>query len=150
MDYLFTGKQIRSKVIRFAFWVLLMWLVYLGYHFFNEYILTIRDKSNFWSHNAARFCLREVVVYTFGFMGYSYLKREKLHPNFSKQFWILLAFFDLLCLGIGLFREFVMELGVLHDVYNRMIELIASPVYAICFVIYALYFSYDENAEVVS
>lgn len=150
MDYLFTRKQIRGKVIRFTLWVLLMWLIYVGYRLFSDYYVTISDKSNFWNSSGSRFALREVMVYSFGFMGYSYLKREKLHPNFSKQFWILLAFFDFLCIGIGLFRVFVFEITILQNTYNRMLGVIGSPLYSICIGIYALYFSYDENAEAVS
>ena len=147
MDHLFTREQIRGKIIRFGILVFLMWLLYVGYHFFSEYIVSIRETSTFWKQNWARFALREFVVYLFGFIGYLYILKEDFHPNFRLQFWILLAFFDLLCLGIGAFREFVFETVLLHDVYNRMIEVIASPVYVICFGIYALYFSYREPVE---
>ncbi len=147
MDYLFTGEQIRRKVIRFGLWVLIMWILYVMYHFFSEYVREQKEESDFWNTNAVRFALREIVVYTFGFMGYFFLKRETLHPNFRLQFWLLLAFFDLICLSIGLYRQFVGEHTVLHDMYNRIIEIIASPVYVIVFVAYALYFSVKTNHE---
>jgi hypothetical protein len=147
MDFLFTREQIRGKIIRFALWVLAMWILYVGYHFFSEDIRENRAPDSIWNSNVARFILRELVVYTFGFMGYFYLKREKFHPNYALQFWILLAVFDLFCLLIGLYRQFIAEVEFLHDIYNRIIEVIASPIYVICFGIYALYFSSQEANE---
>lgn len=150
MDHLFTREQIRGKIIRFGIWIFVLWLLFVGYHFFSEYVVTVREKSWFWKQNWVRFAMREFVVYLFGFLGYLFLKRENVHPNFRIQFWILLALFDFICLGIGLFREFVFEMKLLHDVYNRMIEVIASPVYVICFGIYTLYFSYRDSSETKS
>jgi hypothetical protein len=147
MDYLFTRQQIRAKIYRLAFWVLGMWLVYVAYQFYNEYLNTIREQSEFWRYTPVRFLFREIVVYFFGFLGFLFLKKEGLNPSYYWQLWLLLAVLDMLCLSIGAFRQGVMEVKFLHDSYNRLMGIIASPVYAICFIIYALYFSMKPPHE---
>jgi len=150
MDRLFTRQQIRGKIIRFAILVGIMWLLYVRYYFFNESIQHIGDTNSIWKHNGIRFLLRELVVYTFGLMGYFYIKYEKLDPIFRLQFWLILALIDILCLSIGLFRQFVFEVELLHDIYNHIIGFLASPVYVICFGIYSLYFSYSDKIDIKS
>jgi hypothetical protein len=145
MDYLFTRKQIQGKIRRLIFWVILMWVIYVGYSFLNSHLNSIREQSDYWQVRPLRFVFREFVVYFFGFMGYVYLRREKLHPNLTLQFWLFLALLDILCLSMGFFREFVMEVKFLHDAYNRIIDIIASPIYTVCFTLYALYFSIDNS-----
>ena len=147
MDVVLKRKQNRKRKIRFSFLVLLMWFLFIWIDSFNEAIILIKNPDSIWKKTWVRFAFRELKVYLFGFMGYLYISKEKLNISFKTQFVLLLAFLDLLCLGIGLFRQFIHNFIFLENIYSNLIRLLTTPIYSICFGIYSIYFTHLENLE---
>ena len=92
--------------------------------------------------------IRELVVYSFAFLTYLFLKREGFDRSFYIQMLVALALLDVVCLLLGVLRGVFGDIEQLYLLYNYLIVIIASPIYVICFVIYSMYFSTVDQAEV--
>ena len=147
MDSLSERNKIRSKIIRFSIFVFFIWLLFLWIDSFNEAIILIRNPDSIWGQTWLRFAFREFKIYTFGILGYLFLYREKYHPNFRFQFIVFLTLLDIFCISLGVFREFVFDTPSLTGFYSRMVRVLTTPVYSICFGIYTIYFSYSNKIE---
>lgn len=140
----------KSRAIRLVLFCFPMWVIYVGYHFFNKYVLMHNQPDSSWLHifdsSAVRFAIREVMTYTMGFIGYYFVKRNT-HSSFHVQFWVLLALLDVFCITVGLIRVSVINFKILHDFYNNVILIISTPLYFVFYSVYAIYF--DPNTEYV-
>lgn len=92
----------------------------------------------FFKSRSFRFFFRELEIYTFGYLGYRFLKQH-LNVSWSKLFILGLIIGDVLVSSIGLYRYFVADSHYLDVVYNQILVLIASPFYFMIFSIFTLY-----------
>ena len=151
MASVFTREEIRKKIIRFIPWLLIIWVIYVGYSIFSKYMINDFNRNpetSVFRFSFLRFMIRELVVYSFAFLTYLFLKREGFDRSFYIQMLVALALLDIVCLLLGVLRGVFGDIEQLYLLYNYLIVIIASPIYVICFVIYSMYFSTVDQAEV--
>ena len=151
MAAVFTREEIRKKIIRFIPWLLLIWLIYVGYSMFSRHMINDFNRNpntSIFRFSFLRFMIRELVVYSFAFLTYLYLKRQGFDRSYYIQMLVALALLDVVCLLLGVLRGVFGDIEQLYLLYNYLIVIIASPIYVICFVIYSMYFSMVDQAEV--
>ena len=111
MVHISKKRQIRKTVVTFSIFMVVMYFLdyYLGF-FIKEGLIRTENPDSILSNKWFRFVYREFKIYLFGFIGYSFINKEKMNSILKVQFIMILVILDLFCLGIGIFRYFVGDL----------------------------------------
>lgn len=132
-------QEITKKVFLFCIPLLLIYslftfisneMVYHNHHFPSVQL--------FCKSRSFRFIFREFEIYTFGFLGYRFLKKN-LSTHWSRLFVLILLCGDVFISSIGAYRYFIGDSERLDIIYNQVLVFFASPFYFMLFSIFALY-----------
>ncbi len=142
MDYLSeasTWQRITKKLILYCIPLLLIYALFIFISnemvFHNHHFPSVQV---FFKSRSFRFFFRELEVYTFGYLGFRFLKKH-LSENWSKLFLLILIICDVLVSSVGFYRYSVADSHYLDIIYNQILVFIASPFYFMIFSIFALY-----------
>ncbi len=132
-------QEITKKIVLYCFPLLFIYAIFtfisneMVYH--NHHFPSIQL---FCKSRSFRFIYREFEIYTFGYLGYRFLKNNT-SVQWSKLFVLVLVFGDLFISSIGAYRYFVGDSPALDILYNQILVFFASPFYFMLFSIFVLY-----------
>lgn len=142
MDHLSEATSwqgLTKKLILFCLPLLLIYAVFtfisneMVYH--NHHFPSVQL---FFKSRSFRFFYREFEIYTFGYLGYRFFKRN-INEHWSKLFILVLLIGDVFVSSIGAYRYFVSDSLQLDMLYNQVLVFFASPFYFMIFSIFTLY-----------
>jgi hypothetical protein len=143
----FTWQKTTKRIAIYC--VLLLGLNFVFEFISNEMVFQHNKYQNLqflFDNKIFRFFYRELIVYTFGYLGFRFFYKTG-SKYLAKLFIYFLFLFDF-CLGlIGLSHYFFPHNVIFDDIYNYLVTFIASPFYFMAFVIFAVYLNNDKNEQ---
>ena len=113
-------------------------MVYHNHHFPSVQV--------FCKSRSFRFIYRELEIYTFGYLGYRFLKNN-LQQQWYKLYVLVLICGDVFISSVGACRYFIGDSVRLDIMYNQVLVFFASPFYFMIFSIFALYLKPSTSIE---
>ena len=132
-------KKDTNRIVRYC---IVLLLLHVFFQFFSNEMMHQADKySNFkvlFSSRIFRFFYRELIVYTFGFLGYRFIFKA-ISALWAKVFIYVLFGLDFILCSIGIIHYLIPK-NVFYDyTYNYVMNFVASPFYFMVFIIFVVY-----------
>jgi hypothetical protein len=150
MDFLFEKSEVKRILRKSAKYVLVIWIAFVSYLWFNNYMITSFLKGGFFASPSVRFAMREIAVYGIGWIGYHFVYKY-LNKSLRVQYWLFLAILDMFCMLVALIRYIISDNDFLFKMYDYVMMMITSPLYFVFFVAYSLIlFNTESEDELIS
>lgn len=146
MDFLFEKSETKRILRKSVKYILVIWLLFVGYGWFNKYMFDSFHKGGIFSWQPMRFIMREIAVYGIGWIGYHFVHKY-LNQPLRVQYWLILAVLDVFCVVVAFFRFSVVDNAFMFKAYDQVLSLITSPLYFIFFVAYSLVFQMEDKPK---
>lgn len=146
MDFLFEKSETKRILRKSVKYVLVIWILFVGYGWFNKYMIDSFLKGGIFSWQPMRFIMREVAVYGIGWVGYHFVYKYLKQP-LRIQYWLILAVLDVYCVIVAFFRFSVIDNAFMFKAYDQVLSLITSPLYFVFFLAYSLVFQMEEDQK---
>lgn len=145
----FTWPKTTKRIAIYC--ILLLGLNFVFEFISNEMVFQHNRYQNLqflFENKVFRFFYRELIVYTFGYLGFRFFSKNG--PKYLGKLFIYFLLLLDFCLGLIGFSHFLFnDVVVFDEIYNYLVTFIASPFYFMAFVIFAIYLNNNEKNQTV-
>ena len=132
-------KKDTSRIVRYC---IVLLLLHVFFQFFSNEMKYQAEKyvdfKILFSSRLFRFSYRELIVYTFGFLGYRFIFKA-ISALWAKVFIYVLFSLDFILCSMGIIHYMIPENIFFDLAYNYLLNFVASPFYFMVFIIFVVY-----------